>query len=169
MFGTVNFIWWIRFLLLVRHSFMVTTALLRLQSLPLGTETLSSPSAMGLGSITVWLAFGDGMTANIKHTQMLRTHFCDLFFPSVPEIHQEQNREETCGVNLNTTQTMKPSPAALGQVLWTHSQPMSKEMSGIWYKPLTNAIRGISYLELWGWWVNQKLKILNIYSMYTLE
>lgn len=43
----------------------------------------------GAWSLSVRLAFGDGMAANIKHTQMLRIHFCDVVFPSVPETHQE--------------------------------------------------------------------------------
>lgn len=79
------------------------------------------------------------MLATLRPTPGLKTHFCDLACPWVPlgstksrtGCRWVRENEETCGVNLNLTCNMEPSPADPIHVLWVHSQPTNKEMSGV--------------------------------------
>ena len=94
-------------------------------------EELSSPAPGGPGHVTLWLAFANGMMANVKHTPRLNTHAYGLACPCVPLRSTKSRRgtcwykenEQTCGAKVNPSGRTEPDPAGS---LCIQSPPVSK-------------------------------------------
>ena len=106
-------------------------------------EELSSPATGGPGHVPLWLAFANGMIANVKHIPRLKTRLWSGLPMCASKIHQElkgnmlvQENEQTHGVNVNPSGHTEPNPAGS---LHIQSPPVSKS----WL------VAVISHWEMW--------------------
>ena len=93
-------------------------------------EELSSPATGGPGLVPPWLAFANGMIANLKCTPRLKTRLWSGLPMCASKIHQEskgnllvQENGQIHGFNVNPSGHTEPNPAGS---LSIQSPPVNK-------------------------------------------